>query len=122
MKDSFLDLIYSFFSKPILYWPFLISLFLNILVWVILLIKVPISSAGIPLHYNIYFGIDWFGSWIMIFSYPLIGILIVLINFFISLKLQLKEVFLTKLIGFLNILIQLILLLGLGTLLVNYFN
>jgi|SaaInlStandDraft_5_1057022.scaffolds.fasta_scaffold00005_71 hypothetical protein len=122
MKDTFLDTLFNFFSKPILYWPFLISLILNILIWIILLIKVPVSGSGIPLHYNIYFGIDWFGSWVMVFTYPFVGILIIIINFLISLKLQLKEVFLTKLIGFFNILIQLILLLGIATLLLNYFK
>jgi len=57
MKDSYLELIYSFFSKPILFLPFLLSLILNIIIWLSLLIKVPLSASGIPLHYNIYFGL-----------------------------------------------------------------
>jgi hypothetical protein len=42
----------------------------------------PTAEAGqfIPLHYNIYFGVDKFGPWFEIFELPLFGLLVWLIN------------------------------------------
>ncbi|MFH0854275.1 MAG: hypothetical protein V1891_02175 [bacterium] len=39
------------------------------------------SEAQLFLHYNIYFGIDWIGSWYEIYLYPLAGLSIIIINY-----------------------------------------
>lgn len=38
------------------------------------------SQGAIPLHYNIYFGVDWYGVWWKVFTVPFIGGLLILIN------------------------------------------
>ncbi len=50
------------------------------------------------LHYNIYFGIDWLGAWYKIFIYPLIGLIIFIINFSLSIFFFEKEKFLSYLL------------------------
>src|SRR4030042_1891246 len=42
------------------------------------------SSSQLFLHYNIYFGIDWIGSWYKIYIYPFAGLLIFIINFLLA--------------------------------------
>ncbi len=50
------------------------------------------------LHYNIYYGIDWIGEWYKVFIYPLIGFIILIINFSLSIFFFEKEKFLSYLL------------------------
>ncbi len=64
---------------------FIVSMALNLLVWILLYIKIsPYSylteSGTIPLHYNLYFGIDVFGKWYSVFAMPIVGLLVVVVN------------------------------------------
>lgn len=66
---------------------FLISLFgflLNLLTWIILIWKIKPSVEPIPLHYNIYLGIDLIGNWKLVYILPGSGLIIYFINFIIS--------------------------------------
>ncbi len=62
------------------------GLILNILLWVFLIwqmngiVQELGRTATIPLHYNIYFGIDKFGLWWKVFFLPLFGSIIFLVN------------------------------------------
>lgn len=38
----------------------------------------------LPLHYNIYFGIDFIGRWYEVFIMPLVGIFFIIINFILA--------------------------------------
>lgn len=38
----------------------------------------------LPLHYNIYFGIDFIGKWYKIFIVPAAGIFFIIINFLLA--------------------------------------
>jgi len=58
----------------------------------------------------------------MIFIYPMIALVVLIINFLISLKLHLKDMFLTKLINLVSLLVQVIILTGIFTILMNYFR
>jgi len=42
------------------------------------------SNSQLLLHYNVYFGIDWIGSWYKILIYPIIGFLLFIINLLLS--------------------------------------
>jgi len=64
---------------------FIISIVLNLLLWGGLYYKLqPFSYlteyGSIPLHYNLYFGIDLLGKWYAIFVLPLFGLLVIIIN------------------------------------------
>lgn len=39
------------------------------------------QEIAVPLHYNIHFGVDYFGEWWKIFSFPLAGLIIYILNF-----------------------------------------
>jgi hypothetical protein len=66
-----------------------VNFFLNLILFIghvfFLLVKIDNSMSYVPLHYNIYFGIDYFGNWQKLFLIPLAGIFIFIINVFLSL-------------------------------------
>ena len=59
----------------------LISMLLNIGIWIVLYIYIKPSHDPIYLHYNIYFGIDLIGEWYRIYLIPLTGLVIILVNY-----------------------------------------
>lgn len=59
----------------------LISLFLNLGIWIILYIFIKPSFEPVYLHYNIYFGIDLIGEWYRIYIIPLTGFVVILVNY-----------------------------------------
>lgn len=67
------------------------SLFFNIFGWIFLAYFIKPSEYPIPLHYNIYFGIDLIGSYRRIFTLPLIGLFIILMNFVLGFWFYLKD-------------------------------
>jgi hypothetical protein len=75
------------------------SLLINLAIWVFLYFKfAPLGSSEniLPLHYNIYFGIDFVGEWKKVFVIPLVGIFFITINFLISDIVYLRD----KIIGY----------------------
>ncbi len=63
---------------------FFIGLAFNIIIWLILAFNIGSSLEIIPLHYNIYFGIDLIGPWYKVFIIPTIGVIILFINILLS--------------------------------------
>jgi len=68
------------------------------IVWLLILIApilrlLPTAEGGkyIPLHYNVFFGVDKFGPWYMVFQLPFFGFLIILINSLFSFRFFEKE-------------------------------
>lgn len=79
---------------------FVLSLILNILAWLVLYIKIqPFSyltaTGDIPLHFNVYFGIDIYGKWYQVFILPLFGLLIIILNNIVGYMLFARERLLT---------------------------
>lgn len=62
----------------------LISMILNIGIWILFYIFIKPTPEPIYLHYNIYFGIDLIGDWYKIYLIPLSGLVIILVNYFVS--------------------------------------
>jgi len=58
--------------------------FLNIVLWLGLLWQSRSFMESMPLHYNIYFGVDLYGPWYQILLMPSIGLAVILINFTIG--------------------------------------
>ncbi len=91
---------------------FLFSLAVNLFIWVFLYLKfLPLQAMGetLPLHYNIYFGIDFIGRWYEIFIMPLVGIFFIIINFILAdiiyLRDKITSYFLTGAGAFIQILL-----------------
>ncbi|MFH1253157.1 MAG: hypothetical protein V1664_02390 [Candidatus Uhrbacteria bacterium] len=76
-------------------WSLLISLVILFLMVVIPFWRLqPIgqeASKFIPLHYNIFFGVDKFGPWYLIFQLPFFGLIFLLVNYFLALKFFAQE-------------------------------
>jgi len=60
------------------------GLFFNLLTWGVLARFIKPSEYPIPLHYNIYFGIDLIGPYSRVFSLPLISFFILLMDFILA--------------------------------------
>jgi len=73
-----------FFGNKFFILNLVFCLILNLLNWLIAYIKYSLVSGHIALHYNIYFGVDYFGSPFSIFIMPLAGLIILLINFILA--------------------------------------
>ena len=61
-----------------------IALLINLALWIILLFSFWRQSDYIILGYNIYFGISAFGPWYQILLLPLMGLIIIAVNFLLA--------------------------------------
>jgi len=87
-----------------------LAIVVNIAIWIILYFKIEPSSYPIPLHYNIYTGIDAIDYWYKIFIIPGFGITVILINVIIGLFFNLKEKIISYIMYTAAMIIQIILL------------
>ncbi|MCK5459941.1 hypothetical protein KAI52_02415 [Candidatus Parcubacteria bacterium] len=81
------------FKDKIISLCFFASLLLNIFIWIYCFLNIKAGEELIYLHYNIYFGVDFIGEWRKIFIIPIFGLIILLINYSISIQIYLKNKF-----------------------------
>lgn len=63
----------------------LAAIFINIATWLGLFLFFRVfSSSAIILHYNVYFGVDLMGGVKRVYILPIIGLIILIINFFLA--------------------------------------
>lgn len=86
----------------------IISLLLNLGLWLLLYSKIKPQDAPVMLHYNIYFGIDLIGAWYQVFLLPGSGLAIFLINFGLSFIIHKRDKVLSLFPVFVSLLAQLI--------------
>jgi hypothetical protein len=122
MMKEFYNHLINFNKIPAYYLPLIVSSLINALIWLVIIWRLPVQTAWIPLHYNIYFGIDWIGPWIQFFLYPLVGLIILAINFVINVKIYFKNRLLSLVINYSSLLIQIIILTSVITLIIKYFT
>lgn len=94
---------------------FVLSLILNILSWLVLYIKLQpfsylTSSGDIPLHFNVYFGIDIYGKWYQVFILPIFGLLVIILNNSVGYMLFARERLLTLFMVWTQLVLNFILL------------
>lgn len=87
-----------------------LAIILNVTLWLVVVFSPPARETIVPLHYNIYFGIDLFAEWQKIYSLPISGAAILVINTLLALTILRREVVLTTFTVVSSILTQLILL------------
>ncbi len=93
----------------------ILSLLLNLANWLFLYLRLfPLvkNASAIPLHYTVYFGIDLLGPPIRIFLLPLLGFLVILINFILAYRLAPSDKFLSNYLAGATLLIEILLILG----------
>lgn len=62
----------------------MLSIILNLSMWILIYKRVEPTQEPVPLHYNIQFGISLIGEWYKIFVIPVLGIIITAVNFFFA--------------------------------------
>ena len=67
------------------------ALILNIALWIFLVVTLKATSESIPLHYNVYFGEDYYGSTTEAYRLPLMGLMILIFNFILGLLFYARE-------------------------------
>lgn len=72
----------------------------------------PDAEGGqyIPLHYNVFFGVDKFGPWYLILQLPFLGFLSIVLNNFLAVRFFEKERALSMFLALTGLLIQFLLL------------
>lgn len=94
----------DFFSNKVLLFLTGISFLSNIFVWYLIynyfrLLVIGGDTSSIPLHYNIYFGIDYLGPFEYIYTLPILGLIIIFINIVLSIilynRVKILSIFLT---------------------------
>lgn len=98
----------------------LTSLLLNLGLWLFLILRLEPSEYPVPLHFNIYFGVDVIDSWKHAFFIPVIGISIIIINLILSYLVFEKEKFMTHFLLSCSLFVQVLLFLaGIGVVVIR---
>lgn len=80
-----------FWHDKIIFVSFLVSSGLNIFNWLFVLSKIKSLEVIVPLHYNVYFGIDMIGSKYEMLKIPGLGLFIFLVNVFLAFRIYKHE-------------------------------
>lgn len=107
--------------------PLVVAAIINMAIWLLIYFKfypvvysLPQEQSYIPLHYNIYTGIDLFGSWQRIFIWPTLGLIILIINLIFAGIIYDKKEIISYFLSFAATLAQIFLLIAtLLTILIN---
>jgi hypothetical protein len=96
---------------------FRLSFIFSLVVWSMVLVAplfrlLPTAEGGqyIPLHYNVFFGVDKFGPWYTVFQLPFFGLLVIVVNSFFSARFFEKEKALSMFLIVIALLVQIMLL------------
>jgi hypothetical protein len=92
---------------------FLAAFFLWFLFTALLFFRLmPGEATGkfIPLHYNIYFGVDKFGPWYSVFELSLFGLLVLILNTWLAARYFERESALAAFLNVVNPIVQFLLL------------
>jgi len=74
----------EYFKNHIIIWLLILGFVSNLVNWIILKIFVKPVDYPIILHYNVYFGVDVTGNWKNVWILPMIGVIVFLTNFLLS--------------------------------------
>ena len=93
----------------------LTNIFFNISIWIFLIFRLEPSEYPVPLHFNIYFGIDVIDQWSQAFLIPGIGLVVIFLNLILSYLIFSKEKFVAHFLLSGSLFVQILLFLaGIG--------
>ena len=75
---------YPYFKNKLIIWPVAINALILVFDSFYIFLKLRIKEDLIPLHYNIYFGVDLIDNKYQIFKLPLIGLMVIIINCYLG--------------------------------------
>lgn len=99
----------------------IVSLLLNAVLWLLILFRAIPTTDSVPLHYSLTFGIDWLGGWGKLFTYPIAGLLLIVINTWLATIMYSINKFLAIVLLIIPVFAHLIAGLSIYTLLLNYY-
>lgn len=82
---------YHFFNDRIILFGLFGALALNILNFILFLIKLSPSQIQIPVHYSSFEGVDKLGAWYQLYKLPLAGLFLIIVNNILSFLIYPKE-------------------------------
>ncbi|PIZ56492.1 hypothetical protein COY23_03090 [bacterium (Candidatus Torokbacteria) CG_4_10_14_0_2_um_filter_35_8] len=89
------------------------AVLLNIILWMMIFFAVEPAEEPIALHYNTYFGVDVEGLYYKLYVLPQTGIIIMVINFILSLLSFRHEKLTAYFLSFISVLVQVFLIIAL---------
>jgi hypothetical protein len=98
-----------------------VCLLFNASLWLLLLFRAEPTSESVPLHYSLTFGIDWLGGWAGLFFYPMVGLVLLIINNLLAAYIFSLNKFLAGLLLWLVLFAHLLAWLSVYMLLANYY-
>lgn len=112
----------EFFHSGIVQWVLIGSLILNAINWGLIAFFIRPVDFPIILHYNVYFGVDVIGAWWQVYTLPLIGLMILLVNTILGyLFYKQKERIVAHLLMMAVVVVQISIIIAVaGLLLINY--
>lgn len=73
-----------FFKDRIVLISVILSLVINLGMWIYLPLSILHKDRLVFLHYTVHFGVDYAGAWNEIFNIPLAGLMLLLFNLFLA--------------------------------------
>jgi len=83
--------LHDMFRRPSLSIATTVAIVGNALMWLFLSDRLVPQTDSIPLHYNIYFGIDLVGPWWYLYGFAFVGLVVFLVNLALSIILYTRE-------------------------------
>ncbi len=112
---------HGYWTDPAIFFSLALALLANLGLWTAIFAIVEPTERQMILHYNIYFGVDAIGDWRNIFFMPALAAIILAVNVFLSRFFYYKEKFVSYLFAAMALLIQLLVAVGLGSIiLINF--
>lgn len=110
VKNNLVNFFKKVFPSPGNSVLFLTAVLLNLGLWVFISFIPKNNPENMPLHYNIYRGIDIFDSWTKIYVIPIFGAFLVLLDYILAVIIFQKDKLIAYFLNAASILICLILL------------
>jgi|SRR3989344_8803564 len=101
-----------FFKDPWIFGPLIGSVLSQLIVWWYILANIKPTVEQIFLHYNVVFGVDLIGDWWKIYYLPLVGIIVMLVNYISGLYFYGHDKLLSRVLTFFTVFFHVFLLIA----------
>jgi hypothetical protein len=112
---------HGYWTDPVIFFSLALAVLGNLAMWVAVWWIVEPTDRPVILHYNVYFGVDAIGDWRNIYIMPALALAILLVNLVLSRFFFYKERLVSHLFAVMAFLAQLLMIVGLGSvILINF--